>query len=202
MYIARDITFYSLPDEISFDFTSSIPVSKVVVDARTRQHTRSNNINITAQGSDNFAAGKTHHVVLPWDVLGNKDDLITFPVSMHQIRFVFVKDAANKGEQTVQVSEVKATYKHFGGVADAIADAGATTLAVWPNPVSGSTFALRASAPMASVAVYSLGGALVSETPANGENIMHIATPASAGVYIVAAKCTDGSKVCTKLVVK
>lgn len=202
MYIARDITFYSLPDEISFDFTSSIPVSKVVVDARTRQHTRSNNINITAQGSDNFAAGKTHHVVLPWDVLGNKDDLITFPVSMHQIRFVFVKDAANKGEQTVQVSEVKATYKHFGGVADAIADAGATTLAVWPNPVSGSTFALRASAPMASVAVYSLGGALVSETPANGENIMHIATPASASVYIVAAKCTDGSKVCTKLVVK
>ncbi len=202
MYIARDITFYSLPDEVSFDFTSSIPVSKIIVDARTRQHTRSNNISITAQGAEAFAAGKTHHVVLPWNAIGDNDDLITFPLSMHQIRFVFVKDTANKGEQNVKVSDVKATYKHFGGVADVVANAGATTLSVWPNPVSGSTFALRASAPMTSVSVYSIGGALVCETPANGENIIHIATPATAGVYIVAATCVDGSKVCTKLVVK
>lgn len=202
MYIARDITFYSLPDEVSFDFTSSIPVSKVIVDARTRQHTRTNNINITAQGSESFAAGKTHHVILPWNALGDKDDLITFPVSMHQIRFVFVKDTANKGDQKVKISDIKATYKHYDGVADVVADTGTATLTLWPNPVSGATFALRASAPIASVSIYSLGGALVSETQANGENAMQVTTPSSAGVYIVAAKCTDGSKVCAKLVVK
>lgn len=201
MYIARDITFYSLPDEISFDFTSSIPVSKVVVDARTRLHSRTNNISITAKDSESFAAEKTHHVTLPWDAIGDKDDLITYPVSMHQIRFVFVKDAANKGDQTVQVSDVKATYKYYDGIAD-VAATNAATLSVWPNPVSGTTFTVRANAPMASVSIYSLGGTLVSKTPANGESVMQVATPATAGVYIVAAKYLDGAKICTKLMAK
>ena len=55
---------------------------------------------------------------------------------------------------------------------------------------------------MASVSIYSLGGTLVSKTPANGESVMQVATPATAGVYIVAAKCLDGAKICTKLMAK
>lgn len=176
-------------------------MSKVVVDARTRLHSRTNNISITAKDSESFAAEKTHHVTLPWDAIGDKDDLITYPVSMHQIRFVFVKDAANKGDQTVQVSDVKATYKYYDGIAD-VATTNAATLSVWPNPVSGTTFTVRANAPMASVSIYSLGGTLVSKTPANGESVMQVATPTTAGVYIVAAKCLDGAKICTKLMAK
>lgn len=202
LYISRDITFYSLPDDISFEFNSTIPVSKVVVDARSRQHDRANNTNITPEGATAFAANTLHRITIPWSAIGDNADLATFPVSMHQIRFVFVKSTDNKGDQTVKVSNIQAQYKHYDGISDVAADTEAPVLAVWPNPVSGTTFSVRASAPMASVTVYSLGGALVSEASADNANTATLQTPATPGMYIVAATYADGSKACTKLVVK
>lgn len=202
MYIARDINFYSLPDEISFDFVSSIPVAKIVTDVRARQHERTNNLNITPATGDAFAAGTTHHITIPWDNVGDPNDLITFPVSLHQIRLVFAKSNDNKGDQTVTISNIKAVYKHYDSVNDIIADAPAATLTVMPNPVSAEQFAIRANAAINGITIHSLSGALVSKADANGETTLVAPTPASAGIYIVTADFANGSTATAKLIVR
>ncbi len=200
--VTKDVCFYSIPEKVLLEFTPSVAIENLTVDFRSALHTKLNNITVSpADGSANFAAGVKHTVEFPVSALGNIADLALYPLSVQSIRFNIVRDSANKGEQSIDLGRLYATYANYSGAGvDNIAVS--RGIFVTPNPVAaGSTFAVRAN-DISSVRVFTTAGVCVHhvEAPADTDALT-VTAPAAAGAYIVRVDSAEGS-ISTILIVK
>ena len=106
--LLKDVTFYSLPDEIGLTFVSSVPLDYIQIDVR--------NLNITSanyqkfEGNNGFEAGKEYTIKVDMDQIGGINSLNTYPINIQEIRFVPNKTTATAGAQTI---DIKAFYAHY-----------------------------------------------------------------------------------------
>ncbi len=108
--LAKDLTFYGLPDTIGMVFNSSLPIDYVQIDTRNRFKTKTNYIKYFPEdGSEVFEPGKDYRIVLDLASLGGSDYVGTYPVSIKLIKFSINKDA-EAGEQTLSI---KSLYCHY-----------------------------------------------------------------------------------------
>ncbi len=104
--LSKDITFYSLPDSISLTFTSSLPMQFVQIDVR---NTVFNKLNYLEFGkSSGFEANQEYTLNFDLNSLGGIDNLLTYPLSLHTIKFTPVK--SDFGEHVIQLKSLKAHY--------------------------------------------------------------------------------------------
>ncbi len=104
--LSKDITFYSLPDSISLTFTSSLPMQYVQIDVR---NTVLNKLNYLDFGKNTgFEANQEYTLNFDLNAMGGLDNLLTYPLSLHTIKFTPVK--SNFGEHVIQLKSLKAHY--------------------------------------------------------------------------------------------
>ena len=108
--MTKDLTFYGLPDTVGIVFNTTLPIDYVQVDTRNRFKTSSHYIKYyPADGSESFAPGVDHRVVLNLDDMGGADYVGTYPLSIKLIKFAINKDS-EAGEQTLAL---KSFYCHY-----------------------------------------------------------------------------------------
>ena len=104
--LSKDITFYSLPDSISLTFTSSLPLQMVQIDVR---NTVLNKLNYLEFGKNTgFEANQEYTLNFDLNAMGGLDNLLTYPLSLHTIKFTPVK--SNFGDHVIQLKSLKAHY--------------------------------------------------------------------------------------------
>lgn len=106
-------TSFSLPDEMTFEFTTSTPIEKINVDVRSRIHTRANKITLTQPDGSAWQPG-THTVTLPMP--GETSDLQTYPYSINAIDLYPTKDATYNGDQNVTLHAINQHYNWVQGI--------------------------------------------------------------------------------------
>ena len=104
--MSKDITFYSLPDSITLTFTSSLPLQYVQVDVR---NTVFNKLNYLEFGKDSgFEADKEYTLKFDLNALGGTNNLLTYPLSLHLIKFTPQK--SNFGNHVIHLKSLRAHY--------------------------------------------------------------------------------------------
>lgn len=117
----KDLTLYSLPDEVGLTFNSTAPIEYIQIDAR--------NLNITSanyqkfdNGGTGFEAGTDYTILLDLEQMGGNTHLTTYPIKLQEIRFVPNKTTATAGEQSIAIKALYAHYKHQALIGDINAD--------------------------------------------------------------------------------
>ena len=198
--MAKEVQYYSLPEKLWVEFTPSINIKSLLVDLRTPKHVKVNTVEVLPTTGDVFAAGTTYRVELPISALGNPNDLILYPITLQYIRFVIDANAANKGEQSIKVSEFSAEYSNYASVEN-IAIGEGSGVKIYPNPVAGGSFTVTSSQLINKVDVYSVSGAIVVSKECNDNSVTVDVTALPAGIYMVNVE-TDAGAVTSKLIVK
>ena len=198
--ISKEIRYYSIPDKLWLSFTPSVNISSVSVDFRSPQNARANKIDILPSSGENFAAGETHTIELPISSLGDPSDLALYPLSVHYIQFNIELNSANKGEQSIKVSEISAEYNNYSGVEEVLSETG-TNVIVYPNPVTDGVFTVASDNDIFRVNVYTMSGVNVVRQECGGVSETVIATSLSEGIYVVSIETERGTEY-AKLVVK
>ena len=104
--LSKDITFYSLPASISLTFTSTLPLQMVQIDVR---NTVLNKLNYLEFGKNTgFEANKEYKLDFDLNAMGGLDNLLTYPLSLHVIKFT--PEKSNYGEHVIQLKSLKAHY--------------------------------------------------------------------------------------------
>lgn len=104
--LSKDITFYSLPDSISLTFTSSLPLQYVQIDVRNTVFNKQNYLEF---GRDSgFEANKEYSLNFNLESMGGVDNLLTYPLSLHLIKFTPVK--SDFGDHVIHLKSLKAHY--------------------------------------------------------------------------------------------
>ena len=198
--MAKTVQYYSLPDKLWIEFTPSINVKSVLFDLRTPQHNKVNTVEVTPTTGEVFTAGTMHRIELPITELGDPKDLIIYPISLEYIRFMIEANTANKGEQSIKISELSAEYNNYASVESVTIGEG-SGVKVFPNPVDGDSFTVTSSKTICGVDIYSATGAKMVSQRCNDTNVTIDASSLTAGIYIVKVE-TETGVITSKLIVK
>ena len=198
--ISKEIRYYSIPDKLWLSFTPSVNISSVSVDFRSPQNARANKVDILPSSGENFAAGETHTIELPISSLGDPSDLALYPLSVHYIQFNIELNSANKGEQSIKVSEISAEYNNYSGVEEVMSDT-ESNVTVYPNPVTDGVFTAVSSEDINAVAVYASTGIKVANAGGGSETLSVDVSHLSAGIYF-AKVVTESGEETVKLIIK
>lgn len=166
--ISKDIVFYSLPDKIILDFTSTIPFSYIQADYRKAGMTSANYVNYGKETG--FEAGKRYQLELSISDLGDPADLILYPLSLHCFIF-YPATGATTGENNITIHGLYAVYPQGGGSVEDLINDKSCDLKVYPNPVEDG-FMMISSPDIqnARVTVINRAGSIVMETSADINN--------------------------------
>ena len=198
--MTKAVQYYSLPDKLWIEFTPSINISSLLIDLRTPQHVKVNTVEVNPTEGEVFAAGTTHRVEIPISALGDPNDLILYPITLQYIRFSIEANTANKGEQSIKVSELSAEYNNYASV-ESITIGEGSGVKIYPNPVEGGSFTVSSSKAIKGVEVYSATGAKVIAQKCNDNNVTVDASALSSGIYLVKVETEIGTTT-SKLIVK
>lgn len=190
--IAKDVTYYSLPDKLWLKFTSTAPLASMIVDLRSPLNDRANKVEVFPTEGTAFAANQTHEVEIPISALGDPADMSLYPLSLHYIQFYVDKPSMKKGDYTIKIEELSAEYDNYeSGVENVIADKAVAVL-LYPNPVTEGYFNVASSVEVSTVDVYSLSGAKVlSKVVASNKSVIDTSALAP-GVYVVSVSTENG----------
>ncbi len=190
--VTKDVQFYSLPDHVFIEFSSDLPVKSLTVDFRSALHSKLNNVTLKpAEGEESFAAGTRHTLEIPISELGDTEDLALYPISLKSIRFSLNLDPAQKGDHSIDLGKLYATYGNSAAV-EMVEAAGESAMAISPNPVAaGSSFTVNASG-MTSLSIFSPAGILMNTVAVDGDSAT-VTAPATPGAYIVQTTGTKGN---------
>ena len=167
---------------------------------RTPQHNKVNIVEVTPTTGEVFTAGTTHRIELPISALGDPKDLIIYPISLEYIRFMIEANTANKGEQSIKISELSAEYNNYASVESVTIGEG-SGVKVYPNPVSNGSFTVSSSKIINAVDVYSIAGTTVASMKCEGNNVTIDAIDFPKGVYLVKVETEAGAST-SNLIVK
>ena len=198
--MVKAVQYYSLPDKLWIEFTPSINISSLLIDLRTPQHNKVNTVEVNPTSGEAFVAGTTHRVEIPISALGDPADLINYPITLQYIRFNIEANTANKGEQSIKVTELSAEYNNFASV-ESITIGEGSGVKIYPNPVDGGSFTVTSSQTINKVDVYSVAGANVVSKSCNDNNVTVDASALTTGIYMVTVETETGATT-SKLIVK
>ena len=198
--MSKDITYYSLPDKLWFEFTPTVNIKSINIDLRTPQHTKINKLELKPTSGEVWEAGKTHRIELPISELGDPADLILYPLSLHYINFTIETNTAYKGEQSIKISELSAEYNNYASI-ESVTKSEGSGVKVYPNPVDGDSFTVSASQQINKVEVYSVAGANVASKACDNNIVTIDASNLTSGVYFVKVE-TEAGVTTSKLIVK
>jgi len=197
------LTFYSLPDRVTLRFNSSVELTFLEVDYRENGNDRTSMSKIYLDPNNtaaHFMPNQDYEVELPISLVGDPDDIILYPLSLHAVKFNIVSSSSNKGDQTITLYNVTAHYNHYDASVEPVSIDSAIAR-IYPNPVTDHSFTVAAAAPVRHVKVYNLAGAEVAVADGSASTL-NVEIPAlPAGVYIVKVE-TDNGNMSSKLIVK
>lgn len=198
--VAGEYVFYSLPDRIVLEFTSSVPVSSVAASCKSADMSRPENITMTPSEGESFAAGISHTLEIPYGQIADLSDIISFPLSIHGLTFKLARDNSYNGAQTLTINSLRSEYDHVASVEELQLDAD-SGIRLMPNPATpGSTVTVYAGG-VTAVGVYTLAGVCIASVGSNGFDAVSFDAPLAAGVYIVRVTRATGTTA-TRLVVR
>ena len=198
--MVKAVQYYSLPDKLWIEFTPSINISSLLIDLRTPLHNKVNTVEVNPTSGEAFVAGTTHRVEIPISALGDPKDMILYPISLQYIRFNIEANTANKGEQSIKVSELSAEYNNYASV-ESITIGEGSGVKIYPNPVDGGSFTVTSSQTINKVDVYSVAGVNVVSKSCDDNNVTIDASALTTGIYMVTVE-TEGGTTTSKLIVK
>ena len=110
LQMSKDWVVYGLPDTIALVFNSTMPIEYVQIDTRNRMHTTTNYLKCKPEdGSETFATGVDHTLLIDLKKMGGADYVGTYPLNIKTIKFTLNKDG-EVGEHTLSV---KSFYCHY-----------------------------------------------------------------------------------------
>ena len=198
--MAKAVQYYSLPDKLWVEFTQTINIKSLIFDLRTPQHNKVNTVEVTPTSGEVFTAGTTHRIEVPITALGNPEDLILYPISLQYIRFMIEANTANKGEQSIKVSELSAEYNNYASV-ESITIGEGSGVKIYPNPVDGGSFTVSASQQINKVNLYSVAGVNVVSKVCDDNIVTIDVTNLAKGIYFVKVETEKGIET-SKIIVK
>lgn len=198
--ITKDITFYSLPDKIVLDFVSDIPLQYIQVDMRSNTMTSANYLTY-GKNDGGFEAGKRYELELKISDLGLPTDLILYPISLKNIKFMPPTSGITSGAYNITMNSLYAQYSSYSGTESIIAD-GTSSIKVYPNPVTDGVLNVCASGvENAKVDIFNQAGVLVVSKELPGATSTIDMSDLAKGLYLVKVVTAIDSKV-SKIVVK
>lgn len=193
--ISKDITYYSLPDKLLLSFTPTVALTNVTVDLRTPAITRSNWVEILPSSATSFVAGETHVVEIPINALGDPEDLILYPVSLHCVKFNIEKNADYAGEQSIKLNELSAEYDNYSAGVERIDVDNKAIVRILTNPIENGILSVSSGKLIEAVEVYAITGTKVVSAKTDDYNVAVSVADLSAGLYIVVVKTEAGQDV-------
>jgi len=190
--IAKDVTYYSLPDKLWLKFTSTAPLASMIFDLRSPLNDRANKVEVVPADGTSYAANQTHEVEIPISALGSPSDMSLYPLSLHYIQFYVDKPSMTKGDYTIKIEELSAEYNNYeSGVENVIADKN-VAVTLYPNPVTEGYFNVASSVEVATIDIYSLSGVKVlSQKVASNKTVINTSALAP-GMYVVSVSTANG----------
>ena len=193
--------FYSLPDKIWLDFTTTIPMQSLQVDFRANTTTSANYL-VFGKDDGGFEANTRYKIELPISDLGDPADISLYPIRLNELRFNPRTSGYTSGENSITIHGLYGEYSNYSGVERVEGNAEAA-IKVYPNPVTDGVFTVCADgAESADVGIYNQAGALVYGDVlrvSGGSATVEAALPA--GIYFVKVVTPAASNV-TKLIVR
>lgn len=198
--LAKEAYFYSLPDKIYLDFTSTIPLQYIQVDFRSNTMTESNYL-VLGKEDGGYEANKEYKIELPISDLGDPNDLALYPISLRSIRFTPRTSGFTSGANSITFHGLYGEYKNYSGVEEA--KVSNNEVKIYPNPVTDGVFTVcAANADKADVSVYNQAGALVYEKTLNvNGGSATVEAGLASGIYFVKVATAEKTAV-NKLLVK
>lgn len=198
--ISKDIKFYSIPDKVVLDFTSTLPISYIQVDYRSA---KMKSANYLMYGKDTgFSAGTRYQIELEVSELGDPKDIMLFPVSLKSVRFN-IGTGATIGANNIAIHGLYAQYTNGSGIENVVGSAG-DEINVYPNPITDGTMNICAgSAEKANVVIYNQAGSVVwsSMVTLNGGTSMVNVSDIMPGLYFAKIYTEQGNSV-KKIIIK
>ena len=199
--MSKDARFYSLPDRIFLEFTSTIPFSNIRMNFRSNDMGNTNYVTFDNDGAG-YEAATRYKIELPIDLLGDPSDLIIYPIHLNEIRFTPRSSGYTSGANTVTFHGLYAEYDNYSSVS-AIDATG--SFAVYPNPVGndGSFSVYTGMEGKATIKIYNQAGMLVFATETNMQNgsAMISGTGLQPGLYLIQVAQGDSNMI-SKIIFK
>ncbi len=199
--MAKDVVFYSLPDHLYLDFTTTTILQKVEIDVRsnlTINDTEEHIVKIPEKGR--FAADTRHTIdILP--LIGDVNELGIYPIILKKISFFPFKNTYTKGENTINLQMWAEYINNSSGVDEAIQSE--FKIAVYPNPVIDGRFMVSAvGIDTVNVGIYNVSGSMLynKTLEVNGGSAV-VAPELSSGMYYVKVE-GDGESIVKKIIIK
>ncbi|MGM9804331.1 MAG: phosphodiester glycosidase family protein [Muribaculaceae bacterium] len=191
--LAKDITFYSLPDSIVLNVDCTTRLLYVQLDMRTPLLP---NENLVRPNSEFLETGKYRFDLLD---LIDRNDLGSYPVTLKSIEYSFYPTGCNAGENTIKHS-LYAKYNNYTSSIDRVTDAN-KSLQVMAG-ADGNIMICSAGVDKAVVSIYDISGkTVVSREVHIGGGVASMSTHLAPGLYLVRAQ-GEGAMHTTKLVVR
>jgi hypothetical protein len=200
--LSKDVKFYSIPDKITLEFTSTIPLQYIQVDMRDAAMTATNYVTLGKETG--YAAGTKYTVELPISTFGDPKDLILYPVSVQVLRFVPATTGVTTGANSITLHGLYADYSSYDSGVKSVTTDAEGSIKVYPNPVTDGTFTVcAAGVDKANVSVFNQSGSLVQQSmiTVDGGSASVDASALLPGVYFVKVATTTSSKI-AKIIVK
>ena len=192
--IAKDVTFYSLPDSIVLDYNTSTRLSYLKVDFRTPEITEENLVQI---GTTVIEPGRYRIDLL--DLLDDRTDLINFPITLKAISYGPHASGYVSGDNTITQS-LYSVYEHSSSGVKKI-DSTNRRICIFPA-ANGAVTVSASGIEMIDVTIYSIAGSeMASHRIGIGGGVATLDTHLTPGVYIVKA-AGEGSCATAKLVIR
>ncbi|MCM1441362.1 MAG: phosphodiester glycosidase family protein, partial [Roseburia sp.] len=190
--VTGEYRFYSLPDALALEFTSTIPVRSMTVDIRSGENTKATKLTIENEDGALYAAGIKHTVHLATDKVADLSDIAAYPLVATGLNFKVERNEANKGAQNIRIDGLYGTYNNNAGVQDVAVASERFTVS--PNPVAaGSSFAVRAAG-VDLVEIFSTSGVKIDAVQLDSTaETATLTAPATSGTYILRAHHNGGT---------
>ena len=192
--LAGDVTFYSIPDRVILDFSTTTTLNIVKVDLRTPSCTGENLVELT---TEEMPVG--HYQIDLLEYLDSRTDLINFPLSIHSITYSPRASGYIAGDNTI-TQKLYAVYDHYSSGVEAVEHINGR-LSIFPA-ANGAVMVGAAGIDVVEMSIYGIAGNLVTSRRidiAGGTATVHTGLPA--GIYVVKVQGGDTSAT-AKLVIK
>lgn len=167
--MSKDIVFESLPDKITFEFTSSIPLEYLQIDFRRADMTKANYITYGRE-TGGFLANQKYTFELNIADLGSPDDLKIYPLSIHKFIFEPPATGVTKGANKITLHGLTAHYNNYGSI-NGIYNDDYSSIKVYPNPVTNGTVNINANGQgQVKIRIFNQTGILVQQREDNADS--------------------------------
>ena len=148
---------------------------------------------VLPESGNTFTAGESHKIELPISVVGDAADLGIYPISLTSILCYIPQGSSNSGTHTFTINELSGEYNNYlTGVESVKINEGENQVIVYPNPVTDGTFAVKSTAEIESVEIYTISGSKILSKQVF-DNIIELEADALCpGIYIVVVKTING----------